>query len=60
MRATYKDNAGHNENPLSEATATVADTPAPNPNHAGKIIISGVLAVRGVQCVFEPFILWVF
>ena len=27
VRATYKDNAGHDENPLSEATATVADTP---------------------------------
>jgi len=31
VRATYKDNAGHNENPLSEATAAVADVPAPNP-----------------------------
>ena len=45
VRATYKDNAGHDENPLSEATATVTDTPAPNPppqpNHEGKISISG-------------------
>ena len=45
VRATYKDNAGHDESPLSEATATVTDTPAPNPqpqpNHVGKISISG-------------------
>ena len=31
VKASYKDNAGHDENPLSEATATVTDTPAPNP-----------------------------
>ncbi|WP_040389328.1 hypothetical protein, partial [Cardiobacterium valvarum] len=41
VRATYKDNAGHDENPISEATATVTDTPAPQPNHEGKISISG-------------------
>ncbi|WP_311336681.1 glycosyl hydrolase family 28-related protein, partial [Cardiobacterium hominis] len=45
VRATYKDNAGHDESPLSEATAAVADVPAPNPqpqpNHEGKISISG-------------------
>ncbi|EHM52523.1 immunoglobulin-like domain-containing protein, partial [Cardiobacterium valvarum] len=41
VRAAYKDNAGHDESPLSEATAAVSDNPAPNPNHAGKISISG-------------------
>ncbi|WP_049153123.1 hypothetical protein, partial [Cardiobacterium hominis] len=45
VKASYKDNAGHDENPLSEATATVTDTPAPNPppqpNHTGKITLSG-------------------
>ena len=47
VKASYKDSAGHDEAPLSEATAVVADAPAPNPppaqNHAptGAVTISG-------------------
>ncbi|MFC0035197.1 glycosyl hydrolase [Cardiobacterium valvarum] len=41
VRATYKDNAGYHENPLSEATATVADNPQPQPNNAGTVSITG-------------------
>uniref|UniRef100_UPI0028E9B6A7 family 16 glycosylhydrolase n=1 Tax=Cardiobacterium hominis TaxID=2718 RepID=UPI0028E9B6A7 len=41
VRATYKDNAGHDENPLSEATATVADNPPPQPNNEGTVSITG-------------------
>ena len=43
VKASYKDNAGYDENPLSEATAVVADIPAPNPqpNHAGQLTLSG-------------------
>ena len=43
VKASYKDNAGHDESPLSEATAAVADAPAPNPqpNHAGQLTLSG-------------------
>ena len=37
MRAVYKDNAGHDENPTSE----VADIPTPPPNQPGSIAISG-------------------
>jgi len=37
VRATYKDNAGHDENPTSEVT----DIPAPPPNQPGSIAISG-------------------
>ena len=37
MQATYKDNAGHDENPTSEVT----DIPAPPPNQPGSIAISG-------------------
>ena len=43
VKASYKDNAGHDEAPLSEATAAVADVPAPNPqpNQAGQLTLSG-------------------
>ncbi|WP_298046573.1 hypothetical protein [uncultured Cardiobacterium sp.] len=37
VRAVYKDNAGHDENPTSEVT----DIPAPPPNQPGSIAISG-------------------
>ncbi|WP_314262098.1 glycosyl hydrolase family 28-related protein, partial [Cardiobacterium hominis] len=37
VRATYQDNAGHDENPTSEVT----DIPAPPPNQPGSIAISG-------------------
>ncbi|WP_049152998.1 hypothetical protein, partial [Cardiobacterium hominis] len=37
VQATYKDNAGHDENPTSEVT----DIPAPPPNQPGSISITG-------------------
>ncbi|WP_298639590.1 glycosyl hydrolase family 28-related protein [uncultured Cardiobacterium sp.] len=37
VQATYKDNAGHDENPTSEVT----DIPAPPPNQPGSVAISG-------------------
>ena len=43
VQATYKDNAGHDENPTSDAT----DIPAPPANHAGTVAITGEAKVGG-------------
>ncbi|WP_298644605.1 hypothetical protein [uncultured Cardiobacterium sp.] len=43
VQATYKDNAGHDENPTSDA----ADIPAPPANHAGTVAIMGETKVGG-------------
>ena len=40
VQATYKDNAGHDENPTSDPTAAVADN-GPPPNQRGTVTIAG-------------------
>ena len=40
VQASYKDNAGHDENPTSDPTAAVADN-GPPPNQRGTVTIAG-------------------